>query len=96
MKGLARGCGGKRELGPGLDFQAPLLDLRTDFSHFCTKLRKTSAQLVASLQLREIQLRALPHRRDAGTAGTREASLGRVGVTRRHRPEALEMTSAVV
>ena len=96
MKGLARGYGGKQELRSGLDFQAPLPKSRTGFSHFCTKLQKISAQPVASLQLREIQLRALTYCRGSGIAVTDEASFWQVAVTRWHLREALEMTSAVV
>lgn len=96
MKGLAKGYGGKQESGSGLDFQAPLPESRTGFFHFCTKLRKISAQPVASLQLQEIQLRALTYCRDSGIAVTDEASFWQVGVTQRHLREALEMTSAVV
>lgn len=92
MKGLARGCRGKQELGSGSDFQAPLPEL--SFSHFCAKLWKISALPGATLQLEEIQLQALTSCRDCGIAAASEVSFWQVGITRWHLHEALDMTSA--
>lgn len=81
MKGLAIGCGGMQESGLGFHFQAALSELRTGFFHFSTKLQKLSAQLVASLQLQEMQLWALTYCRDSVITVTEEVSFWQVGLT---------------